>query len=243
MTLNIQPNLYSLPRQVTETITTTASPETPLSMNAEAIDTFTPSTLPAPNEVEKEEEVASAKEKQPTKKPEKSKASALERRKRIKALEATEKQQAKQEQADAEEIHKAKVSASWWASVPLLIGPIIGLVSNVFVSPESEAKKRTDVRLQNRDETEALEQEQKIKGAKLKAAFVTAVPQLLGFATSWAIGLSLPKPDLSDEKAIFSAAKNPLRYLGIAIGTMCILVPLGYKFFEKPDDPNFNKGL
>ena len=159
----------------------------------------------------------------------------LSPKERKQALVKMEHQQRMQEGLDNEEIHKAKVSASWWASVPMLIGPIIGLVSNVFTSPEAEARKRSDVRYQDRDMDEAVEQERKIKGSKLKAALVTSVPQIVGAALYGGASLLLEK---SNVKRV-----STLAWSAVAIGTACILAPLGYQFGEKPEDPKFNQKL
>ena len=159
---------------------------------------------------------------------------------------------------DNEEIHKAKVVTSWWSSIPLA-GPAIGLFSNIFINPEKNAENRADVKAEYRTKAEGIEQEQKVKDAKLKAALVTAVPQLVG------AGIILLDGGIRDfmierikdnqitflDKlstpfwGIFSLAiHNRLAFLAsILAGTSCILAPLGYTLFEKPDKENFNKRL
>jgi hypothetical protein len=161
-----------------------------------------------------------------------------------------------------EEIHKGKVAASWWGSVPF-IGPAIGLLSNVFANPEKRAEKRDDVKAGYVTKEAGIEQEQKIKAAKLKAAFVTAVPQLVGLAIlvggmllnenirNTYIKLIKDKDFSFMEKIAgciaipFFGIKEHFISCGVAIasGTACILAPLGYTLGEKAYNENFNKGL
>lgn len=169
----------------------------------------------------------------------------LSQKEQKQTLAKIERQQQLQEGLDNEEIHKAKVSASWWASIPYL-GILVGPLSNLFVSPEAEAKKRADVRYKDRDIDEAIEQEKKIKGAKLKAAFVTIAPQAIGLATAVILGFVMKNPapskQITSVKEAFSHF-NPLSLLPTLIGTTCIVAPLGYQFGEKPEDPEFNQKL
>jgi hypothetical protein len=245
----IQPNnpntsaAFVKPRSATaEADPVTASDlETPTSPLAEkeTADTFT--FTKKPQETETDNIISPQREEENSdsvtsrKKPEKSKASALERRKRMKALEAAENKEAKQEQADAEEIHKAKVSSAWKSIIPVIgIFPLLGAV---FSSPQQLAKDRGDVKFKDRDIDEATEQEKKLKASKIKASLLTQIPQWIGTVIGLVGMVSLLKNKTQDFKL---GVANFLPYLCYI---PAIAVPLGYKFGEKPDDPNFNKGL
>jgi hypothetical protein len=143
------------------------------------------------------------------------------------------------QQLDKEEIHAAKVKASVWASIPY-IGPFIGIFSNVFVSPESNVANRTDVRLNGRDEDDALKQEKRIKAARIKAALVTAVPQVVGFTLTTIAGF-LGKRAVENNKS--GSLAGAMMLAGSIIGTTCGLTTLGYWLGEKPASKDFNKTL
>lgn len=154
-------------------------------------------------------------------------------------LQELKEQQQLLQQLDKEEIHAAKVKASVWASIPY-IGPFIGIFSNVFVSPESNVANRTDVRLNGRDEDDALKQEKRIKAARIKAALVTAVPQVVGFTLTTIAGF-LAKH--AEENATGSTLGNKIGLAGLIAGTACGLTTLGYWLGEKPASKDFNKTL
>jgi len=154
-------------------------------------------------------------------------------------LQELKEQQQLLQQLDKEEIHAAKVKASFWGSIPY-IGPFIGIFSNVFVSPESNVANRTDVRLNGRDEDDALKQEKRIKAAKIKAALVTAVPQVIGF-TLTTIGGFMTKHAEENKKS--TSLAKALMLAGTIIGTTCGLTTLGYWLGEKPASKDFNKTL
>ena len=189
--------------------------------------------------------------------------------KRLEKAKAELKKEMNRQALYNKEIHAGKVAASWWGSLPLLIGPTIGLLSNVFVNPEKKAENRADVKAEYRSKEEGVEQEQKIKASKLKAAFVTALPQLAGVAIT--VGTLVldkrrregivkfyfnDKTKSLTEKilaVVFGPILYPLALIGdhalvaglaaLLAGTSSVLVPLGYTLFEKPDKENFNKGL
>ncbi|MCS6266702.1 MAG: hypothetical protein H2174_03955 [Vampirovibrio sp.] len=78
--------------------------------------------------------------------------------------------------ADAEELHTAKVRASWWACIPFLsalVGiPFIPTLFYAVRSPQEQAAKREDERRGYRSLAEASEQEQAIKSAQVKATLL-----------------------------------------------------------------------
>ncbi|MCX5921231.1 MAG: hypothetical protein NTW61_07940 [Candidatus Melainabacteria bacterium] len=158
-----------------------------------------------------------------------------------KALAKALKDAEKQERLDNQEIHDAKIKTAWWTCFPV-IGPLLGVLPNLFSSPEANASKRLDVTIKDRPEDEAIEHEKKIKGAKLKAAFLVSIPHIIGDVLFVLATINSIK---NPEKYVENLTKNmPLemaKFWGATVVTLAMA--LGYQFFEKTDDPNFNKGL
>jgi hypothetical protein len=165
---------------------------------------------------------------------------------RKKALVKAMKDAEKQERLDNQEIHDAKVKTAWWTFVPF-IGPLLGVLPNLASSPESLARKRLDVTVKDRPEDEAIEQEKKIKGAKLKAAFITSIPHIIGdIVLAVSLASIFKKGAGNSEERMATYIKNQSLVSKVfnwvpSLGLLAI--PLGYQLFEKPDDPNFNKAL
>jgi hypothetical protein len=176
-----------------------------------------------------------------------------------------ETEQKMQKVMNNEEIHKAKVTALWWGAIPF-IGAMVGLLNTALTNPEKKAENRADVKANFRTKQSGIEQEQKIKGVKLKATLVTAFPQLLGlgiagiaalldkeireclFSKNMGVfqklsGLYLGFVDIkSFQEGLFQ--KNPFAFwASVLVGATSILAPLGYTLFEKSHSEDFNKGL
>jgi hypothetical protein len=159
---------------------------------------------------------------------------------------------------DATELHEIKVSTALMTAIPVL-GPIIASISTFLSNPETLAEKRLDVKTGERSVEEGIDQEAKVKKAKLKALFVTAAPQVASLGVIIAHQLVVENllkeanVKLSDAKAVtdFLAKSidprvqrsHALLGLGIVLGASSFLAPIGYLFLEKPEDANFNKLL
>jgi hypothetical protein len=157
---------------------------------------------------------------------------------------------------EATEVHEAKVSTALMTAIPVL-GPIIAGISTFLSNPETLAEKRLDVKTGERSVEEGIDQEAKVKKAKLKALLVTSIPQVASLGIIIAHQLVVEnllkeaKVKLSDAKAVtdFLAKaidsrvqrSHALLGLGILLGASSFLAPLGYLFLEKPEDANFNK--
>ena len=253
MTMNIQPNVFHIPRKATEVDSTAEvedsfTPATMPSPKAEETDTFISTTAPPKTDTEMEKEVDPSVEEKPVKKSEKSKASVLERRKRMKALKEEEERQSKQEKRDAKELHEAKISSAWWGALPII--NVWAFVGNLFASPSAKAAKRLDVLSGKRDIEEAEEQEKQLKTAKLKSQFAPLLIIIPLDIISWMYANSkntkIDTTGLSDNEVLRKLFQGGgLKNIGLdlRIFALACLAPLGYQFFEKTDDPNFNKGL
>ena len=157
---------------------------------------------------------------------------------------------------DATELHEVKVSTALMTAIPVL-GPIIGSISTFLSNPETLAEKRLDVKTGERSVEEGIDQEAKVKKAKLKALLVTSIPQVASLGVIIAHQLVVENllkeanVKLSDAKAVtdFLAKSidprvqrsHALLGLGIVLGASSFLAPIGYLFLEKPEDANFNK--
>ena len=136
-----------------------------------------------------------------------------------------------------------------------LIGPVIGLLVTLLSSPEKRAENRADVKASFRTKQSGIEQEQKIKGAKLKATLLTAIPQLpiLGLVSYkiqarnllsllmihplYALAFFRLVPNVVD---VILTSPRALSIAMISIGS-CILPPLGYTLLEQPHSEESQK--
>jgi len=157
---------------------------------------------------------------------------------------------------EATEVHETKVSTALMTAIPVL-GPIIASISTFLSNPETLAEKRLDVKTGERSVEESIDQEAKVKKAKIKALLVTSVPQVASLGVIIAHQLVVEnllkeaKVKLSDAKAVtdfLAKAIDPrvqrshaLLGLGILLGASSFLAPIGYLFLEKPEDAHFNK--
>ena len=150
-------------------------------------------------------------------------------------------------------IHCAKVSTAWMTAMPVL-GPIVSLVNTAFLNQKKEATPPAEL-----TEQQAQIQEAAVKKARWKALAVTAMPQVVSLGLLLAHQamvediLKAKKISLTDIKKVehyFTTTSDvPVQHsrllLGLAlmVGLASFLVPLGYKWLERPEDPSFNKSL